>query len=68
MSNIERTIWCNGCGVEIFWAPITIDDHYYCCQECFEGFECSCSERMELEDERQTSENANISLSKRYSS
>lgn len=51
MTGIEFTIWCDNCGVEILWGPIVINKRYYCCQDCYEGLRCKCSERMEMEDE-----------------
>jgi hypothetical protein len=61
-SGIE--IRCQGCGVEITWAPVVksftgkvhgehLDKHqYYCCQDCPEGLGCDCGARMEMDDER----------------
>ena len=51
MTGIESTIWCHNYGVEILWGPIVINKRYYCCQDCYEGLRCKCSERMEMEDE-----------------
>lgn len=52
MPRIENTLFCDGCGVEVIWAPVVSGNRYYCCQDCRDGLECSCGERMEFEDER----------------
>lgn len=54
MTRTDDTIWCDGCGIEILWAPLTVGKHEYCCEDCWEGRECRCGERMELEDDRRT--------------
>ncbi len=46
---IENTVWCDGCGVEVLWAPVKAREQDYCCQDCADGFECSCGDRMEEE-------------------
>jgi hypothetical protein len=57
MSRSEGVIWCDGCGVEINWAPLVKfssgmkEKSDYCCEECYSGFSCQCGERMEMEDE-----------------
>lgn len=48
-------IWCQGCGVEITWSPILVDQHTYCCEECSRGIQCRCAERMEQDDDYQAS-------------
>lgn len=52
MSNIEQTIFCFGCGTEVYWAPIMKNDKPYCCQDCLEGRGCDCHVRQDLEDDR----------------
>lgn len=52
MSSIEGTIWCDGCGVEITWAPISSGRWRYCCEVCWAGLVCRCGERLEQEDDR----------------
>ncbi|HLF90461.1 MAG TPA: hypothetical protein VI451_16045 [Anaerolineales bacterium] len=52
MSNIEQTIFCDGCGVEIFWGPVVKGNKQYCCQDCLAGRPCQCGERQEMEDDR----------------
>lgn len=54
MSRIEETIWCDGCGTEILWAPFVVGKHDYCCQDCYEGLKCDCGTRMDLEDDRRS--------------
>lgn len=54
MSSIEGTIWCDGCGVEITWAPISSGRRRYCCEVCQAGLVCRCGERLEQEDDRRT--------------
>lgn len=44
------TIWCDGCGVEITWAPLKANQSDYCCRDCAGGYECGCGARMEEED------------------
>lgn len=44
---IQDTLWCDGCGVEVLWAPIKSGERDYCCQNCADGFECNCGARME---------------------
>ena len=36
------TVVCNGCGVEVTWAPVVVDDQRYCCLDCAEGRPCEC--------------------------
>jgi len=54
----NKTILCDGCGVEITWAPLTrraqrgTTVYHYCCNECWKGLQCTCGERMELDAER----------------
>jgi hypothetical protein len=60
MTTIEGVRFCDGCGVEITWAPIVIRGAHgniqlrtghYCCADCADERPCRCGERMELEDE-----------------
>ncbi len=48
---IEDILFCDGCGTEISWSPVAIEDRYYCCQDCAEGRECECAERKEWEED-----------------
>ena len=50
MSRSENTIWCDGCGVEIYWVPFVFEDQEFCCQECAVGISCDCG-TLEWEDE-----------------
>ena len=58
MSRSEGVVWCDGCGVEIIWAPYRPvgvreqSNQDYCCENCFKGLSCRCGERMEMDDER----------------
>ena len=52
MTGIESTIWCENCGVEILWGAVVVSKRYFCCQDCFLGLRCKCSERMEMDDGR----------------
>jgi hypothetical protein len=52
MSQIEGTVWCEGCGVEITTAPYLKGGREYCCQDCARGWRCTCGDQMELDDER----------------
>lgn len=54
MTRKDETIWCDGCGIEILWAPLIVGKRDYCCEDCWDGRECRCAERMELEDDRRT--------------
>jgi len=47
----EEMTWCDGCGVEITWGPELVGSQVYCCQDCAQGFNCGCGERMEMDDE-----------------
>ncbi len=52
MVRIEDTLWCEGCGVEITWAPVVVKGHHYCCIDCAAGRECDCATMAEMEEER----------------
>jgi hypothetical protein len=62
MTRIEGSVFCDGCGAEITWAPYHLpappgkpgmQPHgEYCCADCAAGRPCACGERMELSDER----------------
>ncbi|HEX7974696.1 MAG TPA: hypothetical protein VF498_09830 [Anaerolineales bacterium] len=56
MSQIEGTIRCDNCGVEITWGPLTVNHYHYCCQDCFDGLACQCSQRALEEEESRTAE------------
>lgn len=55
MIQYQETIWCDGCGVEIYWAPIIVNNRKYCCEACLNGHVCRCGEHLELDEERRTS-------------
>jgi hypothetical protein len=65
MAKIEDTVRCDGCGVEILGAPLVVAGLYYCCQDCRDGLECDCSERLVMmEEERSGSEG--MAITERY--
>lgn len=37
-----QTVVCDGCGVEISWAPVLMNKRVYCCLDCAEGRPCQC--------------------------
>jgi hypothetical protein len=55
MSHSSDTVRCDGCGAEIFLAPVMHDERIYCCEDCANDRPCHCAERQEDEDERRTS-------------
>lgn len=55
MVRIDDTLWCDGCGVEILWAPVIYDRRNFCCEVCCRGEECDCALRLEEDDERRES-------------
>jgi len=61
MTDLRAERFCDGCGVEITWAPFYVNPlssqpgqrhGEYCCQDCAEGLRCNCHERTLMEDER----------------
>ena len=52
MMRYRETVWCDGCGIEITWAPQTEAQRHYCCTACFAGQPCDCAARLELDTER----------------
>lgn len=44
MARIPNTnvVVCDGCGVEITWAPVVVKQRQFCCQDCAEGRLCQC--------------------------
>jgi hypothetical protein len=50
MVRIEETIFCDGCGVEITWAPFSVGKRHYCCQDCLYGLCCDCESLEEQEE------------------
>jgi hypothetical protein len=55
MTWYEEMTWCDGCGVEITWAPVVVEGRTYCCRDCSQGLLCICGERMELDEEQRGS-------------
>ncbi len=48
----EKTIRCDGCGIEISLSPVKVGERMYCCKDCADGLRCSCGARMELDQSR----------------
>ncbi len=62
MVKIDDTLWCDGCGVEILWAPVIYDRRHYCCEACCRGEECDCAARLEEDEEHRESPYSTDSL------
>ncbi|HNT22805.1 MAG TPA: hypothetical protein PKM21_00450 [Anaerolineales bacterium] len=56
MLNLEREVFCENCGAEITCGAYVINDHIFCCKECYEGYPCTCGERMDVEIDRRSSQ------------
>ncbi len=56
MAHEKDIIWCDGCGVEILWAPLVVAGRDYCCQDCCDGLLCECGDRQEPEERRARSD------------
>ncbi len=54
MVQYQETIWCDGCGAEIYWAPYYHNERLYCCPDCMAGRGCECGARMEFDDDRRS--------------
>ncbi len=65
MAKLQDSVFCDGCGIEVTWTPYYREPTHnqlgirqrvrrgeYCCQDCAQGYKCSCGERMLLEDDR----------------
>jgi hypothetical protein len=52
MARDNDSIWCDGCGVEILWAPVCAEARDFCCADCRDGFACECGDRPELDARR----------------
>jgi Fe2+ or Zn2+ uptake regulation protein len=50
MSQIEGTIRCDGCGIEISLSPVVFSHRHYCCQDCANGMTCDCADQVELDE------------------
>ena len=62
MVMIEDTLFCDGCGVEIPLSPVIKDHAEYCCEDCAQGYQCDCGERMELDDQDRANGDQNITV------
>ncbi len=51
MDRVEHALWCDGCGVEMTWAPVLTEGRRYCCALCAGGGECKCGYVVEDEEE-----------------
>jgi hypothetical protein len=52
MSEEEDSIWCDGCGIEIRWRPLTAGKFVFCCTDCLYERHCDCLDGLDIEDER----------------
>lgn len=52
MAQVEGStlIICDGCGVEVRWAPVRKDEKLYCCDQCARGLPCRCSAIDDIDD------------------
>jgi hypothetical protein len=48
----EKTLRCDGCGIEIRWKPVVAGRLTFCCGDCLHGRGCECQDSLEIEDER----------------
>lgn len=48
---MEHHLFCDGCGVEITWAPVLSEGRRYCCALCARGGDCGCGYAVEDEEE-----------------
>jgi hypothetical protein len=48
---MEHALWCDGCGVEVTWAPVLIEGRRFCCALCATGGGCECGYAVEDEEE-----------------
>jgi hypothetical protein len=51
VETVEHGAFCEGCGVEITWAPILSEGRRYCCALCARGGDCGCGYAVEDEEE-----------------
>ena len=49
MVEIEGTLYCDGCGIEIIGPPVKKNKRYYCCRDCADGLECDCKPEIDRE-------------------
>lgn len=62
MAGIEESVWCDGCGTEITWAPVIEGKRRYCCQDCQNGLPCRCGDRLDSDEERRDSKTSSPDL------
>lgn len=52
MESDEKTLRCDGCGIEIRWRPVFAGKLTFCCRDCLNRRPCECQDRLEIEEER----------------
>ena len=52
MTNYPDTVQCDGCGAEVFLAPVMRGERIYCCEDCANNRPCHCAERQEDDEDR----------------
>ena len=50
MGKLEETVFCDGCGLEILLAPVVKNNLEHCCEDCAQGYECKCGQRIEIDE------------------
>ena len=55
MSHSSDIVRCDGCGAEIFLAPVMRGERIYCCEDCADDRPCHCADQQEYGEERRTS-------------
>jgi hypothetical protein len=56
MFDHTQTIFCDGCGAEIGWLPVIVEQRHFCCTDCAEGRSCTCGLQAEWEDDRRSTQ------------
>jgi hypothetical protein len=64
MVQFDDSLFCDGCGVEIRWAPVIEKGKQYCCCDCRDGLECNCG--AEMDEEQRGRKNADLSVEGPY--
>jgi len=62
MSLIDNVRLCDGCGVEILSAPVYNGKLFFCCQDCADGRECDCGNRLDGDEDSQSSRDGIITM------
>ncbi len=58
MLHPDNWILCESCGAEVTCGAFVVNDHIFCCKQCYEGYPCNCGERMEIEVDRRSSQSS----------